>query len=68
VQHQVHKETARVGFHLSGDTNIIGVEAWENETITRENCDKFDKDTKHLIKNNCRFQQYSFKEILRMVL
>jgi len=45
VECQVHKETARAGFNLSGDTNIIGVEAWENETITRENLDKFDKDT-----------------------
>jgi len=56
VQRLVHEETARVGFILSGNTNIIGAETWENKTITKENRDKFDKDTKLLIENKHRFQ------------
>jgi len=43
---------------------IAGIEAWEDETITRENCDKFDKDTKLLIENKRRLQEYSFKKYL----
>ena len=51
VQCLVHKQMAKAGFNLSGNTNILGVEAWENETITRENRDKFDKVTNLLIAN-----------------
>ena len=47
---------ARAGFSFSGNTNIIRVEAWENEAITTENRDKFDKDTKLIIEQKHRFQ------------
>jgi len=49
--HLIHIETVTADFNLSGDTNVAGVQAWENDTKTRENHDKFYKCTKLLIEN-----------------
>ena len=44
----MHKETSTADFNLSGDTKIVGVQAWEKDTKMQENQYEFYKNTKLL--------------------
>lgn len=40
----MHKKPLEQDFKLLGYTKIVGVQAWENDTSTWENHDKFNKN------------------------